>query len=434
MNNSSSSLWLVILFTCSCIGVFISCKTTAEVEQRLLTVSEIGMIPSSFEQIEPSAKRAQNACNNQESYLTDTNLLAAHPVRYMRINMHWMNSADSSQNVPESEAKAYARDILHALNYALENNKPSWLPYGNDLPVHPINFRYELTGRPGDPDDDGIYYHYDDELYFYVHHRQKDANLYSRDVFDKYGIQLDTVLNIFLMPHHPDSVASKTYKASRVGVALRNATKVAATWREDWESDKKNFWRYRGYINHEVGHLLGLSHAWTGGDGCVDTPKHPNRCWSRDHGNGCDTLCSNNVMDYNSLQLAWTPHQIARVHKRFADPNSLQRKFLVPDWCTLQPDAQVTIRDSVVWEGMKDLNGNLIIAKGGHLTIRCRTSIPADGTITIKSGGTLVLDGGLLHQSCDQQWKGIIVETQNGQSGTFVLLNDGQIENWTPSD
>lgn len=399
------------------------------VESRYLTDLEMGILPTSFDG-NSSALRTdvRGTCYRQGSYEVDTTRLEDFPMRYIRINIHWMNSSDSTQNIPESEAQAHTLRILEAMNYALVNNKKMFLPPRNNTPVHPTNFRYVLTGHPDDPDDEGIYYHYDDSLYYYVHYRKKDSNLYDRTVFDRYGVQLDTVLNFFMMPHQPDSVASPTYKAGRVGVALRNALKVAATWKEDFAKDPKNtHWHYRGVINHEVGHILGLSHAWGRTDGCDDTPVHANNCYSRNSRPGCDTLASNNVMDYSALQLAWTPCQLSRVHRRFADPKYLQRKFLEPRWCVRNPKMDILVQDTVVWDCMKDLHGNLTIAAGGQLTVRCRTSVPEDGTITIQPGGELVLDGGILHQDCGATWQGMIVEKTGEVEGRLTVLNGGLI-------
>lgn len=410
--------------------VLLSCLPT---KSRYLTTEEMGIRPSDFSET-PRGTNRRTSCQQQDNYRIDTSRMAEYPMRYLRINFHWMNSEDSSQNVPEADIRKHSANILHAMNYALKNNKKSWLPFGSDIPIHPINFQYVLTGRPDAPEDDGIYYHYDDSLYYYVHFRKKHSNLYSRDVFNKYGIQMDTVLNIFFMPHQPDSVASPTYAAGDVGVALRNAVKVASNWVTDYEKDPDNYWRYRGFINHEVGHILGLSHAWIPNDGCDDTPKHKNKCYSRSQGNGCDTLCSNNVMDYNSLQLAWTPDQIARVHRRLNDTRYLQRNFLRPDWCTLDIDKSITIRDTTDWNTPKDVHGNLIIANGAQLTIGCKTSMPAGSTITIEPEGTLIVDGGMIHQYCDLQWQGIVVQSRGKQQGQLLLLNDGKIEDVVATD
>ena len=402
----------------------LSCQTA--VQQRFLSAEEMGIQPDNFENnTKPNSRRGP--CYNKENYLVDTNHLDHFPMRYIRVNFHWMNSEDGSQNIPESEVHEYSKKVLHAMNYALENNKKMWLPHDNDTPVHPINIQYVLTGRPDDPSDDGVYYHYDDSLYYYVHIRKKDANLFTRDVFNKYGVQMDTVLNLFLMPHHPDSVASKTYPAESVGVALRNAVKVAAVWKPGYERDRNIFWSYRGVINHEVGHILGLSHAWTKSDGCDDTPVHRNRCWNRSQP-GCDTLTSNNMMDYCALQLAWTPCQIAKVHSRLLDKRGSSRKFLIPTWCTLSEEKSILISDSIVWPCMKDLEGNLTIDSGAQLTIHCRVSMPIGSKIIIRPGGKLILDGGQLHQDCNGKWQGIIIEKQANEEGIFEIKNQGVVE------
>ena len=402
-----------------------SCQTV--VQQRYLEAEEMGILPTGFTEERTRTTAKRGPCYEAENYQIDTNHLDHFPKRYIRINFHFMNNEAGTQNISEKEAPYYTERLLHAMNYALKNNKKMWLPEGNDTPIHPINIEYVLTGRPDDPDDDGIYYHYDDSLYYYVHIHKKDANLFDRAVFDKYGVQLDTVLNFFIMPHHKDSMASKTYRAQSVGVALRNAVKVAATWKESYAKDSNIYWKYRGTINHEVGHILGISHAWTKYDGCEDTPVHKNNCYSRSQA-GCATSASNNVMDYSSLQLAWTPCQIGKIHRKLAMDNYKPRDFLLPTWCTLDETKNITIKDSIDWPCMKDLEGNLTIAKGGQLTIHCRVSMPPNGKITIQAGGKLILDGGRLHQDCEQTWKGIIVEKQGDEEGILEILNDGMVE------
>ncbi|MEM1214803.1 MAG: M43 family zinc metalloprotease [Bacteroidota bacterium] len=425
-NNRMITIQHLICTICTVLLVGTACSP--QVERRFLSLEEMGVGPTAFDATLTRSK-ANDPCRQQENYEIDLDHLDHFPMQYVRINIHWMNSEDSTQNIPEAEIEAYTRDIVFALNYALENNKKSWIPHNNDIPIHPTNFRYVLTGRPEDPTDDGIYYHYDDSLYYYVHWRRKHSNLYKRDVFDKYGVQLDTVLNLFMMPHHRDSVASKSYPTETVGVALRNAVKVAAPWKEVY-GPKDTHWRYRGVINHEIGHIFSLRHAWTTSDGCDDTPRHNNRCWSRDVP-GCDTLTSNNVMDYAALQLAWTPCQISRVHRRLMNPRYAARNFLEPRRCVLDPAATITIREVIDWDCHKDLLGHLVIAPGGVLTIRCNISLPENAKVTIRPGGKLILDGGSLYQDCGLTWQGIEVEQTNEEQGQLELLNGGRVDNIT---
>lgn len=361
-------------------------------------------------------------CYNAEYYIPDTNHLDHTPLKYIRVNVHFVNARDSAQNWPQDKALEFARGLLHAANYNLENNRKMFLPLNNDTPVLPTRFRYLLSPDPSAPGDSGVYRHFDDELSYYVH-RGKNANLFDREVIRKYQTREDSVLNIFILPHHPDSIASKTYQNTIGGVALGQALKLCGVYEHG-----PDFWKYRGVLNHETGHILGLAHAWTRNDGCDDTPSHANNCWGKSEDPPCDTEASNNVMDYNAYQHAWTPCQIGRVHYRMAQENNSVRKLLAPNWCERNPDRDIVIRDTAVWRGAKDLEGNLAIADGGQLTIHCRVSIPAGGKITVEPGGVLILDDGRLHNACGRPWLGIEIQEQGGRRGRLVSRGEPQIE------
>lgn len=410
---------LRLFFPTLAFTLILSCSP--RLESRFLTEADIQRIPESFEEAGPRGGRGP--CYDQINYRPDTNYIAHFPVKYVRVNFHWVNSSDSTANYYGREAIEFVKGWIHACNYDLGKNNKMWLPHNNDMPVIPTRYQLALTPRPGDPGDDGIYFHFDDELCYYVH-KGKNANLHKREVVNKYGVQLDTVLNIFIMPHHPDSVASKTYSAFGVGVALGNAVKVAGI---EIDLEKKNFWGYRGTLNHEIGHIYGLSHSWITNDGCDDTPPHPNNCWNRESAR-CDTLTSNNFMDYNAMQHAWTPCQIGRVQLQMATENARPRRFLQPNWCELHEDRHIFIRDAVEWNGMKDLEGHLTIERGGSLTIRCRVSLPKDARITVRPGGKLILDGARLHNACGDQWQGIEVQDKGKLKGEVVFVGNPAVE------
>ena len=293
--------------------LFLLGACTTKLEKWFYTQEDIEQIPVAYEDTRNRPNNA--ACRNYETYIPDTAHLDHTPIKYIRLNIHWMNNADSTENYNGQEGIDFAKGLVFATNYDLERNKKMWLPNNNETPKLPIQYRYVLTPRPDDPDDDGIYFHYDDELYYYVG-RGKNSNVFDKRVFKKYGIQLDTVLNIFILPHHPDSIDSPTYAAYMMGVALGNAVKITGVY-----ENKGDYWLNRGNFNHEVGHILGLSHAWINNDGCDDTPRHKNNCWGRGDRPECDTLTSNNVMDYNAMQHSWTPCQIGKVHRNMSNLN-----------------------------------------------------------------------------------------------------------------
>jgi hypothetical protein len=366
---------------------------------------------------------AKGPCEQSENYIPDTNYLDHHPIKYIRVNFHWINTSDSSKNYVGKEAVEFTKGLLKASNYDLAKNNQMWLPHNNNTPNLPLRFRYVLAPRPDDPDDDGIYFHYDDEIPFYVS-KGKNNTLFDRSMEKKYAIQKDTVLNIFVIPHHPDSVRSTTYNAVGTGVALGSMVKIAGMY-----EDQGSFWNYRGCFNHEIGHIYSLSHTWKYNDGCDDTPRHKQECFSKNQRPGCDSLASNNVMDYNAMQNAWSPCQIGRVRHRMSRVGSRQRNYLVPNWCELNEDQHIYIRDSVVWNCHKDLEGHVTIETGGHLIMSCRVSVPKDGKITVQPGAKLTLNNTRLHNSCGDEWEGIEIQEQGELKGEVVFIGDPKLEN-----
>lgn len=406
--------WLILVF-------FIINSCSPKLTKHFLTLQDVEALPANYEKSTTGFKN--NPCLKTLSYLPDTNHINHTPIKKIRVNFHWVNSSDSSKNYYGKKAIEFTKGLLHATNYDLRKNKKMYLPHNNNTPVLPILHRYELSPDPSKPNDTGIYFHFDDEVCYYVH-KGKNRNIFRKDVIKRYGVRTDEVLNIFIMPHHPDSVKSKTYTPSGVGVALGNAIKVAGI-----AENGGSFWGYRGIINHEVGHIYGLSHTWAYNDGCDDTPHHSQKCWSRSQSPECATNTSNNIMDYNNQQNSWSPCQIAKVQYRMARETARSRKFLVPNWCTLNPERHIIIRDTIVWSCMKDLEGHLSIEDGGHLTMRCRTSVPKNGKITVAPGGTLVLENTRLHNACGDQWAGIEIQKLGRRQGRVIYIGNPKLEN-----
>ena len=379
--------------------------------------------PSPAEKENNKHPRPDRSCGDWRGYLPDIAHPEFLPVRTLRVNFHVMNSTDSTHNFRPDEGRAYLKHLLACCNEALDTNLRNWRsPEGT--PVLPRRYRYVLTPQPG---DDGIYFHYDDDLYYYISQGQNQNN-YDRKVIDKYAVGKDSILNIFVMVHPDDSIKSKTYRAGGQGIALGKALKVAGIF--ETKEPAENF---DGLVNHEVGHIFGLSHAWME-DGCPDTDNHPAKCWEWTEEPPCRDLATNNMMDYNAYQIALTPCQIGRMQAVFANEKSPVRRCLVPTWCIRNPDNDIVIRDSIVWMGARDLEGNITIAPGGSLRIYCRVSIPAGGRITVQPGGRLWLDGARLHNACDRQWEGIFIQTKGDMRGEVYTLKPSTLENCPPEN
>ncbi len=398
-------------------ALWVTC--TPMVEKRFATTADVQRWRS--EEPVRRAGAGRDCCREYLSYAPDTLHLDHTPVKYIRVNFHIMNSADSSRNFAEAEGRKYVHELLRYATANLERNRKMFLPPGNDTPVLPVRYRYVLTPARHDGTDDGIYFHYDDTLSFYVV-KGEDRNNHTRDVIRRYGIGTDSILNVFLMPHHPDSIASPTYKGTGCGIALTDAVKLAGIFENDIPP-----WEARKMLNHEIGHILGLAHTWAYNDGCDDTPLNPG-CWIRGEEPPCDSLASNNVMDYNVYQNAWTPCQIGKAHYAMSRLHSRVRRLVQPRWCVRHADRTIVVRDSVHWRGMKDLEGDLVIAEGGVLQISCRVSLPEGARIVVEPGGRLILDNCRLHNACGGQWLGIELQQKGKARGELVFVGKPLLE------
>lgn len=355
-------------------------------------------------------------CNDADGYIPDTSLLEHFNVRKVKVSFHFMNSADSTKNFPESEASSYAWHLLQSVNEGMVENRKLNLPEGNDIPALPSLIQYEWTGSKEHP---AVQHHYDDELYYIVT-RGKDRNISDRRPLDKY-VKNDSVINIFVMPHHPDSMASPTYVGHVSGIAIGTNVKIFGGF-----ENKKPFWDLRGLLAHELGHVLGLSHAWTGYDGCDDTAKHANNCFGQTGIPPCDGPVSNNLMDYNAYQNALSPCQIGKMHANLSRTNSKLRQLMVRDWCSLDTTRNIIIVDTIHWTGSKDLSGNLIIKDGGVLIVDCRISFPEHASLIVEPGGHLYLRNAYLHNDCGNEWNGIQVMNL-GEQKQGKVFSYGQV-------
>ncbi len=399
------TLFIIILLSFSC-----------SKKSQFLDSSQIEMVEN--------PENSHPPCNQWKNYVPDTSKLYKTPMRYLKVNFHIMQRADGSGNFDEEAAINYVNMLLWISNLTLESkNQKMNLPVGNNTEVLPPRYQYVLTPDPSIPNDDGIYFHQDEELYFMVS-RGRDKDIFKKDVIHKYAIQKDEVINIFFMAHHADSLKAESYHGTDIGVALGTSVKLLGLKTNyDKPIDDTNTvfyreWFMQGLLNHEIGHVLGLSHSWIKHDRCPDTPPHTN-CWNYS-APPCNHV-SNNVMDYNVYRSAWSPCQIGIVHNNLSNKDSRQRKLLVKNWCDLDPNKTVKIRTDEIWDSSVDLFGNLIVENDATLTINCRVSIPKGGKIIIKPRGKLILGKTcLLENDCDDEWEGILLQASSKEKGKVI--------------
>lgn len=315
--------------------------------------------------------------------------------------------------------------LIKNANKRLRENEKMNLPKGNDTPQLDPGYAYKISGSSGSQEDDGFYWHYDDEHYAFVH-KGRHRNNYKKDVIRKYAINKDSIINIFVLPHHPDSVAASTYKAKRTGIALGTSLKMAGLYENP---DKP--WYAGSLLNHEIGHIFGLNHSWIENDGCDDTPPNPN-CWEEKESGPCQGPISNNLMDYNNKQMAITPCQLGKIHRGFAQLHSRSRKLIEPVWCATDTNRTILIKGQSIWPGARDINTDIIIEKNASLKVYCRLSMSKNTKITVRPGGKLVLYNAELHNSCGDNWHGIYLEKKGSDEGALEVYGNTTIEDVYP--
>ncbi len=418
---------LIIIF----ISVFYN-ETKAQHGERRFATSSDAVIDSSQRRI-PS-----RGCNQWSSYVPDTLHPEFCPMRYVRINVHVVQDAEGRNNFSESQGRKWINEVIDIANQHLEKNQKMLLPHGNTTAVLPIPFRYVITGDPKIPHDDGIYFHRDDTLFCMnkkAHGKQLNS-IYDVRQFKTYGIQKDSVINIFLIEHCPDSLKSKTYKASNDGIGTGNWAKLAGSYyltthpviSQHGDTSKFNTWDAAALLNHELGHCLGLQHTWNTNDGCDDTPENPG-CWNFNEPSGC-TNVSNDVMDYNAYKNAYSPCQISKIIQNFYNDKS-SRKYLKPDWCSYDSAKTIVISsgETIEWNGSMDVFGNLIVENNASLTVRCTLSMPPGSRIILYPKATLILDGCIVTSRCTNAFEGIEVIARKKFKPVIHFENGAVIQN-----
>lgn len=95
------------------------------------------------------------------------------------------------------------------------------------------------------------------------------------------------------------------------------------------------------------------------------------------------------------------------------------------DCANTMPD--LSLSSNTIWDTDQVFSQNVVVESGVTLTINATISFGENARIIVKTGGTLVVDGGKLTNSCEGFWPGIEVNGDDNLS-QFPYANQGRIQ------
>jgi hypothetical protein len=347
-----------------------------------------------IERLPKSSLPSKSLCLDYQSYIPDPAIDVMYKIK---MRFHIIEGPGKQSNFAPAAIKDYFWLLTENANFRLLQNERMKLPINNTTKMLSPLYQYHILSE-------GYQYHLErDKTLAYFMNKGAEQNNYNTDIIDRYAKNTDSVLNVFVMSFPPDEMEQRSQSLHGGGIALGTSIKISGLFQKGGES-----WAYATLLNHEVGHVLSLSHAWHE-DGCDDTPYHTN-CFQDNSGDCTGSIASNNMMDYNNSQMSITPCQIGRMRATLANEANFQRKLLLFDFCNKKENQlPIVIKNKTQWLGEKDIDRDIIVKKGGSLRICCRLSLPKDGAIIVEKGGELILDHVKIHNACDYKIDGIMV-------------------------
>ena len=119
------------------ISLFGMLACTPRIQTHFVKTKNIERLPEP-----PQARSARSTpCRDYLAYTPDTLHLDHVPMKYIRVNVHFMNSSDSTRNFNFPEGIRKAKALIKAANRDIERNHKLYLPLGNDIPALPPRYR-----------------------------------------------------------------------------------------------------------------------------------------------------------------------------------------------------------------------------------------------------------------------------------------------------
>ncbi|HRI01870.1 MAG TPA: hypothetical protein PK006_12515 [Saprospiraceae bacterium] len=306
-----------------------------------------------------------------------------------------------------------AQEVIDAMNSKTNQMEPmkTKKPDGTDHPhIKSSGTEYVLYSEPSNSNDlyHGVWFHNYDKYDTTISISDGDPNFSYEELLalnpTGYG---DKVYHIFLIGvrwYIKDGIRNYSIGGTSF---LQGGQRVHNGWYEQ-ELLGSPVYGLGGILNHEFGHLTGLSHTvWVYTDPLTGQTYKNTVALASDIDKDAEVVESNNVMTYGGSQAALSAEQF-RIWRDFLLKNTTYKFIDNTNLCIKKPNPIIIpMGSNVVWDSYLELDRQVIVEPTATLRITC--DIRTNSRITVMRGGKLIVQASISNLCPTEFWPGIEV-------------------------